>query len=175
MLLSLVASCKRDLKKEMEAPISKYFAYYMGDSLKLDSLTIFKIDTATERTKLEYKAESLARELRVANAEVDLLMADTKLKILYARQWPTDQMFFDAAKDKKEELDKYMNEVWRPLVRQSEVNDSLIQACDTVKYLAYLAHGIATYTKPSGAQASDTFRVLLSKDLKVIEPADFIK
>ncbi len=171
----IVLSCKDDLPKQLHEPVTNYVQSLIAPGDKIDTMIIFNVDTATERTKQQYRyakyVESWERLVPLLEAKA----ARNKLQTDICNSFPNDLNARKNLEDGIVERKKWFEEEVQPIISQMSEADSLSKIADSTSFLAYIAHVMVKYTQSNSVQKTDSIEVLVNKDLKVIEDKDFIK
>lgn len=164
------------LKERMRIAVTPYVESELGVDLKKkeNTLTIVRIDTLTEKNRLQIKGQEMLEELQVGY-----------LPFIELQQHAVNQymLLYKIHPDKKvrNEIDNAVREYSEieakaaPLIKELEEVIAKEKIADNKQFVAYKVNALLSVENQGRLIKTDTLGIIVSKDLKIIKRKDFIK
>lgn len=174
--LTLISCSKGNhLENQLMPNLVDFFEVQLGADFNRDKnkITITKIDTLTEKGRLDFKATELKRQLEEEGIpRYERLKDDLAFFTQEYAQDPTqtNQDQINLVKEACTDMEEDIQEL-RDLI---ETTEQLRLTADSIQFRAYHVHGFFTYTSKRKGNQDVTLNVLMDDRYKVIPVEDII-
>lgn len=171
-ILTLMFSCvEKDIKEQSKEAISKYVSSQIG--VESIDLKVYKVDTLTEKKRLSIKANEIYDKFYRNEAPIlEILEGAVARNKEYYNEYPS-QFKNSYEKSLKELQDKRVELM--PILNEIEDLEQKSKKADSTSLIAYGVYAVVDFTTKENVAKSDSIRVILNKEFKVIEKKDFVK
>lgn len=174
--LILVACAKKDqLHEQMMPGLIAFFQVQLGQAFDetKNHITITKVDTLTEKDRLEFKAKELLRQFEMEH-EPELKMQKEELA-LFEKQYQENPIAahkeqLESAREDYVEMEAEI----QSFKREIEETKVKAQTADSIHFFAYRVHGFFTYTSKSKGSQDIIMSVIMNYRFSVIPVEDIL-
>lgn len=167
---------QESLPDRMRKAVTPYVESELGIDLKKEEnkLTIVRIDTLTEKDRLQLKGQDLLEELQIGYLPfIELQQHAVNQYMLLYKIHPI--------KNVRDEIDKAVREYSEleakaaPMIQELEEVIAKEKLADYKQFVAYKVSALLQVQTATHTIKTDTLGIIVSKDLQVIKRKDFIK
>lgn len=173
----MLISCSKGnhLENQLMPNLIDFFEVQLGTDFNRNKnkITITKIDTLTEKGRLDFKVTELKRQLEVERIpRYERLKDDLTFFTQEYTQNPTqvNQDQITLVKEACAEMEEEVQE-FKTLIEETEQNSL---TADSIQFRAYRVHGFFTYTSKKEGSQDIKFNVLMDDRYKVIPVEDIL-
>jgi predicted nuclease with TOPRIM domain len=179
LIITIATSCikkEQDLKDKLKTAIIPYVGSVLKDSCIVDSISVNKIDTITEKKRL-----MMAIGVRADYADRYIENAIKTNKLKRERLYLYDEIGLNN-KILKSEAEKLLEELNQNEKEYKKMQDTInnlkekVSKTDSTLLNVFGVEGVVHYTKTeNNTSKTQPFYFFVNKDFKIIENKDFIK